>query len=90
MYLSDAAWNESRYENATLDDLVVKARGQRELADRRATYGEIQRILIDDVPRIVAVFKPNLIGVRSNVRGIEVHPLNWPIFHADGWISKGS
>jgi peptide/nickel transport system substrate-binding protein len=85
VYLSDASWNESRYKNASLDALVVKARGQRDLEDRKATYGEIQRILIDDVPRIVAVFKPNLIGVRSNVRGIEVHPLNWPIFHR-AWL----
>ena len=85
--LSDAAWNEAQYKNPTLDDLVVKARGQRELADRKATYGEIQRILIEDVPRIIAVFKPNLIGVRTDVRGIEVHPLNWPIFHG-GWLAE--
>ncbi len=85
--LSDAAWNEAQYKNPTLDDLVVKARGQRELADRKATYGEVQRILIEDVPRIIAVFKPNLIGVRTDVRGIEVHPLNWPIFHG-GWLAE--
>jgi peptide/nickel transport system substrate-binding protein len=87
VYLSDASWNESRYQNPTIDQLIVKARGQRDLAERRATYGEIQRVLIEDVPRIVAVFKPNLIGVRTDVRGIEVHPLNWPIFHA-GWLAR--
>ena len=87
VYMSDASWNESRYQNPTVDQLIVKARGQRNLAERQATYGEIQRVLIEDVPRIVAVFKPNLIGVRTDVRGIEVHPLNWPIFHA-GWLAR--
>ena len=86
-YLSDAAWNESKYQNPTIDQLIVQARSQEDLADRIATYAEIQRILIDDVPRVVAVFKPNLIGVRTDVRGIEVHPLNWPIFHG-GWLAN--
>ena len=85
--LSDASWNEARYKNPTLDDLVVKARGQADLEDRKATYAEIQRILIDDVPRILAVFKPNLMGARADVRGIEVHPLTWPIFHG-GWLAR--
>jgi peptide/nickel transport system substrate-binding protein len=87
VYLSDASWNESRYKNPTIDQLIVQARGQQNLADRMVTYGEIQRILIDDVPRVVAVFKPVLTGVRTNVRGIEVHPLNWPMFHG-GWLAK--
>ena len=87
VYLSDAAWNESQYMNPALDALVKKARGQRDLADRQVTYGEIQRILIEDAPRIVAVFKPVLNGARTNVRGIEAHPLNWPIFHA-GWLDE--
>ena len=87
VYLSDAAWNESQYKNPALDALVKKARGERDLADRQVTYGEIQRILIEDVPRIVAVFKPVLNGVRTNVRGIEAHPLNWPLFH-EGWIDE--
>ena len=87
VYLSDASWNESQYMNPTLDALVKKARGQRDLADRQETYAEIQRILIEDAPRIVAVFKPVLNGARTEVRGIEAHPLNWPIFHA-GWLDE--
>ena len=84
--LSDAALNEAQYKNPTLDALVKKARGEG-LADRQQTYAEIQRILIDDVPRIIAVFKPSLLGVRTDVRGIEAHPLNWPLFHI-GWLDN--
>jgi peptide/nickel transport system substrate-binding protein len=86
-YLSDAAWNEAQYKNPTLDALVKKARGERDLADRQDTYAEIQRILIEDAPRIIAVFTPVLNGARIDVRGIEAHPLNWPIFH-EGWLDR--
>ena len=85
--LSDAAWNEAQYKNPTLDALVRKARGERDLADRQATYAEVQRILIQDVPRVIAVFKPVLNGARTNVRGIVAHPLNWPLFH-EGWFDE--
>ncbi len=87
VYLSDASWNESQYKNPTLDALVKKARGEMDLADRQATYAEIQRILIEDAPRIVAVFTPVLNGARTDVQGIEAHPLNWPIFHR-GWLAR--
>ena len=85
--LSDSSWNEAKYKNPALDALVKKARGQRVLADRQVTYAEISRILIEDAPRIIAVFTPVLNGARTDVRGIEAHPLNWPIFH-EGWLDR--
>ena len=73
VYKSDAIWNESRYSNRRVDELIVKARGQADLADRRESYGEIQRILIDEVPRIIPVFRPIFQGLRHNVRGCEAN-----------------
>jgi len=87
VYLSDAPWNESKYANPTLDQLITDARGQESLADRQATYAEIQRILIEDVPRIVAVFRPVLNGTSSDLRGFAAHPLNWPILHG-AWLDR--
>ena len=60
VYLSDASWNESYYENPRLDELIKKARGQSNLEERKQTYKEIQCLLVDEVPRIVAVFQPML------------------------------
>ena len=71
VYKSDAIWNESRYSNPRVDELIVNARSQADLADRRESYGEIQRILIDEVPRIIPVFRPIFQGLRHNVRGCE-------------------
>ena len=83
--LSDAAWNTPRFKSARLDELVVKARGQ-DLAGQKASYGEVQNILIDNVPRIIPAFQPWLYGVRNNVRGATPHPLSFPIFQ-DAWFA---
>ncbi len=85
-YLSDSSWNKPRYFNKTLDDLVIRARGET-LEKQIETYAEIQRILIDDVPRLVVAFQPWVYGVRNNVRGVAPHPLGWPLFQ-DGWMDE--
>ena len=73
VYKSDAIWNESRYSNPRVDELIIRARSQADLAHRRESYGEIQRILIDEVPRIIPVFRPIFQGLRHNVRGCEAN-----------------
>ena len=73
VYKSDAQWNESRYNNPRVDELIVKARSQADAEDRRESYAEIQRILIDEVPRIVPVFGPEFQGLRLNVRDCEAN-----------------
>ncbi len=87
VYHSDAEWNESRYSNPVLDDLILKARSQTDLEDRKETYAEIQRILIEDVPRILPVFQPYFVGLRNNVRGVEAHPNGWLILN-NAWIDN--
>ncbi len=79
-YLSTAAWNETYYINPRVDELIILARTQLELADRQETYGELQEILIDEVPKIVPVFMPILHGMRNNVMGLEAKP------HGDPWV----
>ena len=73
VYKSNAEWNESRCNNPHVDELIIKARSQVDPADRRESYGEIQRILIDEVPRIIPVFGPEFQGLRLNVRDCEAN-----------------
>ena len=82
--LYQSEWDATNYDNPTWDELLIKARGQ-DLEGQKETYAEIQRILIDDVPRIVPAFMPLLYGSRTNVRGVDVHPLAWAILQ-DGWL----
>jgi len=78
-FLSTTAWNETGYVNLRVDELIVLARSQLELADRQETYGELQCILIDEVPKIIPVFIPILHGMRNNVMGLDAKP------HGDPW-----
>jgi peptide/nickel transport system substrate-binding protein len=79
-YLSTAAWNETYYINPRVDELIILARTQFEMEDRQETYGELQEILIDEVPKIIPVFMPILHGMRNNVMGLEAKP------HGDPWV----
>ena len=83
---SESAWNAPRYNNSTVDELIEKARGQ-DLEGQKESYGEIQRILIDEVPRLVVAFQPWMYGARKDVRNINPHPLGWPLFQ-DGWLDR--
>ena len=83
--MSGVDWNAPRHNNSTLDDLIIKARGQT-LEDQIVTYAEIQRILVDEVPRIIPVFQPWLYGARTNVRGVAPHPLAWGLVQ-DAWFA---
>ena len=71
LYRSDATWNESYYNNPTVDQLLDRALGIGYLADQKVTYGKLQCLMIEDVPRIIPVFRPVLLGLRKDVRGVE-------------------
>jgi len=75
--LSTSDWEEANYVNPRVDELIILARTQVELADRQETYGELQEILVDDVPRIIPVFQLVINGMRDNVRGLESEPSAW-------------
>ncbi|MFC1953367.1 ABC transporter substrate-binding protein [Chloroflexota bacterium] len=87
VYPCDAPWNETRICNAELDALIIRARGEVDLTQRKKTYAEVQRILIDDASRIIAVFKPIFLGLRDNVRGVSAHPNNWLPLH-EAWLEN--
>ena len=88
VYKSDARWNESRYNNPRVDELIIKARSQGNLADRKESYAEIQRTLIDEVPRIIPVFGPTFHGLRNNVRDCEANPLKSRLLLYRCWLDN--
>jgi peptide/nickel transport system substrate-binding protein len=87
-YKSDAKWNESRFSNPRVDELIVNARSQVDLAKRKESYAEIQRILIDEVPRIIPVFGPAFHGLRINVRDCEANPLKARLLLYRCWLAE--
>lgn len=83
---SEAAFNCPRYSNPVVDELIEKARGQ-DLEGQKESYGEIQRILIEDVPRLIVVFQPWIYGVNKDLRGVAPHPRGFAIIQ-DAWFDR--
>ncbi|MCH8064113.1 MAG: hypothetical protein IH861_16615, partial [Chloroflexi bacterium] len=80
-----AVWNESFYQNPEMDALLEQARGQADLQERAMTFGEIQGIFVDDVPRILVGFTHNIMGMQDNVHGLRAHPYSYPLLH-ETWL----
>jgi peptide/nickel transport system substrate-binding protein len=74
LYASDAAWNETRWNNAAFDKAVAGARATADEAKRRAFYAEAQKLMHAEVPSIIPVFFDLLSAKRSYVEGYTLHP----------------
>jgi peptide/nickel transport system substrate-binding protein len=74
VYPTGSTWNESKYSNLELDSLLETAMGQGDLVDQMPTYAQLQCIVVDEVPRIIPVFRPVLLGARLDVRDLVPMP----------------
>lgn len=74
LYTSNAAWNETRWNNPAFDKVVNEARGTVDDAKRRALYAEAQKLMHAEVPSIIPVFFDLLAAQREWVQGYQLHP----------------
>jgi peptide/nickel transport system substrate-binding protein len=74
LYTSDAAWNETKWNNATFDKLVGEARGTADQGKRAELYGAAQQLMYDEVPTVIPVFFDLLAAQREYVQGFRLHP----------------
>ena len=59
-YLSNAAWNETKWANKGFDELILMARAELDEDKRRALYHEAQAICSDDGGAIIPFFLNNI------------------------------
>lgn len=74
LYTSNAAWNETRWNNAAFDRLIESGRTTADPARRREVYGEAQALMNREVPSIIPVFFDLLGAQRAWVQGYRLHP----------------
>jgi peptide/nickel transport system substrate-binding protein len=74
LYTSNAAWNETRWNNAAFDKVVGEARTTIDEGKRRELYAEAQRLMNQDAPSIIPVFFDLLAAQRKWVEGYHLHP----------------
>ena len=88
LYTSNAAWNETRWNNPAFDKVVNEARATIDDAKRRALYANAQKLMHDEVPSIIPVFFDLLAAHRDWVQGYQLHPRG-AVFRLD-YVSLGA
>jgi peptide/nickel transport system substrate-binding protein len=88
LYTSNAAWNETRWNNADFDKLVNEARGTADEAKRRDLYAQAQGLMHEQVPSVIPVFFDLLAAQRGYVQGYQLHPRG-AVFRLD-FVSLGA
>lgn len=68
-YTADAIFNESGWSDPQLDELIVQARGELDLAARQKAYTQVQAIISEQGGVLIPYFASLLQAARTNVRG---------------------
>ena len=79
IYSKGADWNESRWDNARFNELLVQARSELDQAKRREMYVEMQRLVHDDGGSIIPMFMAYTHAARKNVQLPEQMANNWEL-----------
>ncbi|MGQ9583978.1 MAG: ABC transporter substrate-binding protein [Anaerolineae bacterium] len=88
LYTSNASWNESRWNNAAFDELVLQARQTIDEAKRADLYAKAQMMLHEEVPNVVP-FHMNLLGGRRDyVKDFELHPRGAVYWMDNVWLTE--
>ncbi len=78
-YKADAPWNESRWQNARFNELLLAARAELDEARRAEMYGEMQLLLRDDGGTIMPFFRNRVMARQENVMHGENVAANWEL-----------
>ena len=73
-YLSTADWNDTKFKNATFDELLVGARAELDATKRKAMYSEMANILRDEGGLILPMFNEFVEAKRAEVGGWQPDP----------------
>ena len=68
-YVTGAVWNASHWSNPAFDELVTRLDSELDFAVRQEIALEIEEIMKDEVPAIIAFFINSAAFVRANVQG---------------------
>lgn len=90
LYTSDAAWNETRWNNADFDAQVAAGRSTPDGPERAAIYAEAQELMFEGLPTIIPVFFDLLGAKHDYVQGFDLHPRG-AVFNIDQvWLGDGA
>lgn len=91
-YKDDAAWNESRWQNARFNELLLQAKAELDQAKRAEMYREMQVLASDDGGTIIPMFTNFVYARRNNVKHGPNLAASWQVDGARGvsrWWFEG-
>jgi peptide/nickel transport system substrate-binding protein len=68
--------NRMGYHNPQLDDLLDRAVATLDQSKRKQIYGDVQRVLMEDVPAAILVWPKSIWGVSKRVQNFALGPFN--------------
>ncbi len=83
-YLSTADWNDTKYKNPKLDEMILAARGETDVAKRTELYAEIGKLVHDDGGTICPMFNDFVDANTDKIAGTIKDP-NYE--QMGGWLS---
>lgn len=86
-YQSGVPWNETHWENARFDKLLLEARAELDEAKRRAMYYEMQAIVRDDGGAAIPMFADYVFANRDTVGLPSVLGSNWDM-DGERWMER--
>ena len=88
-YASGAAWNDTAWEHARFNELLVAARAEADEDTRRTMYAEMQQIVRDEGGVIVPMFASYVFATSDKVATPEQMGSNWDL-DGERWMERWS
>ena len=73
-YRTGAAWNESNWSNAEFDKTITEAEGYVDIDKRRAVMAKLERIMLDEGPIVVPLWRSVFNYSDKKIKGYKIHP----------------
>ena len=68
------------YQNQNVVDLVRQGIENSSNDERKAIYGQLQEILVEDLPVMAVQSRPIASIASKSIKGLELNPLGWPLY----------
>ncbi len=88
-YASGAAWNDTYWENARFNELLVTARAELDEARRREMYFEMQQIVSQDGGAVIPMFANYVFATRPDIVTSEAFSSHWDM-DGERWMERWS
>ena len=87
---SDAAFEDTAWNNKEFDTLVNQGRSTPDEAKRAELYAQAQKLILRDKPYIIPFYQDVLTAARTGVHNWTVHPLSRVFYVENVWLDRAN